>query len=218
MNNSSQYVCISNFGEGAADDPMNNPLTYCVGSMLDIDFNHTLGDLYGQNSKPCQEFMSDYCANEWNGVCEFASQNTRTRFPNQIGTAPCNILTSGEILVRNTASKKYLIAMSANCQKQYRPFDPTVASSPLISYWVPDDTSDGQCVAIYDVNPSTIDTDPVMNRVLQKPEIAMDILLNIYNTCNRNHTLGRLHNTKLARFFNSKSFRGHLNTSQFASW
>ena len=34
---------------------------------------------------------------------------------------------------------------------------------------------------VYEVNPKTIDSDPLMNKILANPRIAMDILKNIYD-------------------------------------
>ena len=77
-------------------------------------------------------------------------------------------MTAGEVLVHNTAARKYLVSM-VGAHKKYEPFDPTVATSPLISYWVPSDNCPmtlGKPVPIYAVDPSKIDQDPVMDRIL----------------------------------------------------
>ena len=122
----------------------------------------------------------------------------------------------GEILVRNTAQEKYLVAMSNNCQRAYEPFDPTVANSPLISTWVPmgngcnnqgNCETSNTCIPIYAVDAKTIDDDPVMNKVLDKPYIAMDLLVNIYNNAKASNTLRDLKGTRIYNFFMSKPFQ-----------
>jgi hypothetical protein len=153
-------------------------------------------NLYGKYSRPCQLFMSEYCATKWDSFCEVASYNTNTNFPNNAGNClgytdvACKGLNAGEVLIKNTAARKYLVKMIGS-KKTYEPFDPNVASSPLISYWIPENgcpTGSGG-VPIYIVNPKTIDSDIVMNKILSKPKIAFDILINIYNSMKRMKTL-----------------------------
>ena len=40
-----------------------------------------------------------------------------------------------------------------------------------------------------------------MNKLLEKPSIAMDILINIFNTMKENNTLYTLQGTKIGKFF-----------------
>ena len=47
----------------------------------------------------------------------------------------------------------------------------------------------------------TIDKDIVMDKLLEKPSIGMDILLNIFNTMKANNTLHTLQGTKIGKFF-----------------
>jgi hypothetical protein len=173
-----------------------------MNSHIDSDFTHgATGDLYGQHSAKCQMFMSDYCARKWDGNCEIASMNLNTQYPNNIGTFGSGDsveelnLTAGDILIQNTASKKYLIDNN-NCFWEYEPFDPTVANSPLVRKSMGHTQVNG-----YEVDPSTIDQDPVMDKILMKPKIAIFILVNIYNTMKRKGSLSQLQGTKLGRFF-----------------
>ena len=90
-----------------------------------------------------------------------------------------------------------------NGEKKYEPFDPTVANSPMISYW----TSNNQnLIPEYEVNPQTIDKDVVMDKILNKPDIAINILINIYNTMKRKNKLSLLKNTKLGTFYQSQPY------------
>jgi hypothetical protein len=148
--------------------------------------------------------LSDYCAQGWDNYCELASKNTDTRYPSvmELGerSATSN-LTAGEILIRNTAMRKYLYKMIGG-RKLFEPFDPTVADSPMISKWIEDEYSENTSMrAMYSVDPSTIDEDIVMDKILMKPDIAKDILINIYKTMKKKGTLHKLHNTKLGKFF-----------------
>jgi acetylornithine/succinyldiaminopimelate/putrescine aminotransferase len=52
----------------------NDPLTYCIGDNASQRFNHgSHAATYGQNSKACQVYMANRCAQNWDGVCEYAA-------------------------------------------------------------------------------------------------------------------------------------------------
>ena len=219
------YAILSDFGQGAGNTPQNDPLTYCAVSGLESGFNHTIGggnSLLGPDSAQCQTYMGQYCAQNWNGVCEYMSKDNSKIFPNMVascnttsgscnGSGIGNLLTKGQILLRNTASEKYIVQMSRNCVKVYEPFDPTSAFSPLVSKWVPSgnscdgsgncDTSGTSCIPVYDVNSKTINEDVVMNKILNQPWVAIDILVNIYNHRLRSGRLVEFENTKIGTFF-----------------
>lgn len=215
----SSYSKIINFGPNISDYS-SNPLSYCMNSTIDNEFTHgSTGDLFGQHSAKCQMFMSDYCSKRWDANCEVSSMNISKSYPNNIGFGlPEDTgLTAGDILVKNTAAKKYLVE-NYNCHWQYEPFDPTVANSPLVRKKVANSSCNGSghCVPVYEVNPETIDNDPVMDKILMKPQIATLILVNIYNTMKRKGTLGDLAKTKLGRFYsvNSDYFENKLYLNQ----
>ena len=121
--------------------------------------------------------------------------------------AGCYGMTEGQILLKNTAMKKYLVAMSGNCQLKYEPFDPLTASSPMVTYWDSECQAKGACVPMYAVDPSKIDNDRVMNLILKDPKIAIGILLNIYNTAVRKGSINTLKGTKLYNFFMTPGFQ-----------
>lgn len=218
-----RYSVISDFGSNTYS-AVNNPLTYAVpGQNFDQKFLHgSSSNIFdGQYSRNSQLYMSQYCADKWDGFCELASNNSNTSFPNQ-AIPPENELyddniqqlTAGDMLIRNTASEKYLKTMN-NCKRNYEPFDPTVATSPLIGYWKNEQYSYGGCVPEYAVNPESIDSDIVMNKILAKPQIAPLILVNIYNTMKREGTLSQLQGTRLGNFYSNVPFfksRGGLQT------
>lgn len=207
------YKRISKFGQGAANNPVNNPLTYCISRTVGNKFTHgSITDTVSSvNGKHCKAFMAQYCANKWDDVCEYESKNKSRLYPNyiqkcgsDIGVA-CEGLTTGEILIQNTATYKYLVKMGGSqCSLVHEPFDPTVASSPLVAFW------SGGCVPIYAVNPKEIDNDPVMNKILNKPIIAWSLLINIYNTAIRKKILHTLKGTRIHKFFMSKPFQNYL--------
>lgn len=200
------YRSISSFGNSLATSS-SNPLTYSINDTLSQRFLHGGNSYkYGQNSEPSQAFLGQYCSEGWDGACEVASKNTNQYFPNNttfgnIDDRPYYFkgLTSGENVIRNTAANKYLIAMG-NCVPKFEPFDPTVAASPMIKKWV-SETGYNNCVPVYAVDPSVIDDDVVMDKILAKPQIALDILINIYNNHKRIGMLDELKDTKVGKYF-----------------
>ncbi len=218
----SAYRSIADFGPKTMKDlEVNNPLSYCIGDTIDIPFSHGSGNayIYGCNSFPCQAYMSSYCAEGWDGFCEYSSRNTNISYPNQLipQYSGQTTLNTGQILIRNTAVKKYLKSMGPGCRMVSEPFDPMVPTSPMISYWVTDscDTANSSCstgcAASYTVRDTRgIDSDPVMNKLLGNPNIAFDVLLGIYKSMKLENRLGELTGTKLGMFFRaleSKGFR-----------
>lgn len=200
------YKSISKFGPNEYSD-VNNPLTYCIGNNMDQRFIHgSMAPVNGNNSTQCQLFMSDYCAVGWDGFCELESKNTSTSFPVQppggvIDNSLC-MGKAGDLLIANTAARKYLIKMH-NATEKYQPFDPTVPNSPMIRYWV---SNSGSEIPEYAVDPKKIDDDVLMDKILEDPNIALHILINIYNTMKRHGTLSELKRTKLGIFYNNHPY------------
>lgn len=194
------YKSVSEFGSNNYSH-VNNPLTYCLDNTIEQRFLHgsSHSDTLGQHSKSCQLFLSEYCSQKWDNFCEAASQNNSKSYPfhSQHSSLDntCSNLTAGESLILNTASRKYLVKM-LNCDKVYKPFDPTVATSPMISYWVPNCYA-STCIPVYEVDPKNIDDDIVMNKILENPKIATNLLTNIFNTMKRKGNLKDLKGTKL---------------------
>ena len=215
----SEYKCISNFGRVDKNGQNVNPLSYCLEQSMNSEFIHgSIGQtIGGANGKHCQAFMSQYCANDWNNVCEHASKNKSTLYPNNLKkcqtgrSVECDSLTAGEILIQNTATRKYLVEMGGNCGLKYEPFDPTVAESPLVAFWYNGcNQGNGECIPVYAVDPSKIDNDPVMNKILSKPIIAWSLLVNIYNTAKRKNKLNELKGTRIYALFMSDPFQTYI--------
>jgi hypothetical protein len=200
------YRSINNVGENYRSDT-DNPLTYSLNNTIAQKFLHGGNStIYGQNSRQSQAFLSEYCSQNWDGACELASKNNDSFYPNSLvyggfNSRPYNFkgLNAGETLIRNTACKKYLVGMG-NCKPKYEPFDPLVADSPMIAHWY-SESGTNDCVPVYDVNHEGLDNDIIMNKILDKPTIALDVLINIYNTRNRVGTLDQLNDTRLGNFF-----------------
>lgn len=230
---SCNYPMIKDFGCSSVN--LANPLSYCLPSTLDSGFNHGLGgnNISGPDNPQCVRAMAAYGAMHWDGACEYLANDSSRAYPNIMqscngasggcnGTGIGNDLTKGEFFIRNVASEKYLRYMSANCERVYEPFDPTVADSPLISYWQPKQgncggasPAVGACVPIYGVDPNTVDSDPVMDKILAKPWIAMDILINIHANMDRFGGIQRYQGTKLHRFLTGDGFQTVLRNGAY---
>lgn len=209
----SQYTLLSGFGKTVINNS-ENPLNYCLLPEAEALFQHGSSGNWkgGRNGVNCQSFMADYCASEWNDVCEVMSQSNEKNVVNMLEVhsmrniqpvKTCDSqLTAGDILLVNTAHKKYLV--KGSCALTYEHFDSHVNRSPLVS------THDSHCIPVFEVDHNNIDQDPVMNKMLSNPLIVWHILVNIYNTMMRKNTLSLLHGSKLYNFFQSKSFQDYI--------
>lgn len=203
------YRQISNFGNQQPPCAgANDPLTYCLQDSMDKSFQHgSIGHLYGPRSKKCQLYMAQRCAENWDGFCEYYYQTngknskepTYRPWPNaaqtQSGLAS-PVLTAGDQLLQNVAERKYC-TYGPKCPKKCEPFDPTVPNSPQLFYYDNCDSCEPDCTPICRVNPASVDSDPVMNRLLANPEVAPSTVINICNTAAREGT--NLSGTKLGK-------------------
>ena len=192
--------------------PVDDPVTYCVmdGKSLDNYFAHGGG---GTQNNPyslkCQAFMSTRCASNWDDKCEFASYNQESRYPNMLTNCESNPygnldqrITAGDILIANTAEKKYG-KLTGDCYVEREPFDPLVLTSPYVEYLATNQCSpvSSSCQTVYDVDPATLDQDPVMNKILDKPHIAGQLLYRLFKQLKARNELSKIQNTRLGRFY-----------------
>jgi hypothetical protein len=186
------YVKINQFGNYK---PMleDQPVWYSVTDKKDFLHNQGLNPY----SKESQAYMAEKCSIEWDGACELASTNKKKNIVNTLhGKHNFHSvdLTAGEILIKNAAKSKYRVNKES-CGVKYVQYDPLVAHSPLVAH-----RSD-VCVPLYKVDPKTIESDPVMNKILEKPEIALDILKHIHDTMKSDGSISQLSGTRLGKFF-----------------
>jgi hypothetical protein len=221
------YRQISDFAPDINNQVTSDPLLYCVLDTMDSQFLHGApGRTFGKYNEHCSEYLSTRCSMNWDGVCEAMSKDRETRFPNTGGplpsygffgnykSGPC--LPYGEQIIRDTAFKKYKVKLS-DCNVYCEPFDPTVANSPLVcyeartscstgptNYEVCEGSSEGGlCQSVYKFTPEQIqnlDSDPVMNKILDKPEIASDLIEQIYLTMKDDGSLNSLKGTRFYRY------------------
>jgi hypothetical protein len=148
--------------------------------------------------------MAERCAKNWDGFCSYYYDHNQTQqYPNTVQNYKSNEiiqrgLVVGETLLTNSAQRRF--CQFPGCVKVEEPFDPNVANSPLIYHY------NSNCVPVCSVDPKTIDSDPLMNRCLANPNVALDTLVNICNTSKRMGV--NLNGTKIGNFCNK------LNTNQ----
>lgn len=227
------YRELQDFAPNIDNDYSRDPVYYCTTEYLDSQFLHgAQGRTFGKYNKHCSEFLAARCAANWDHICEKMSNDQETRFPNTASPlgAPYSgfqdyaslELTYGEQLLRDTAFKKYKVK-SFDCNLKCELFDPTVPNSPLVCYETRTadtygsnpsnihlgDVEGGVCSSTYKITPEqskVLDSDPVMNRLLARPQLAMDLLEEIYRTMKAEGSLILLRNTKLGNFYR---FTGH---------
>ena len=78
------YTSIKNFGPNAVSE-VNNPLTYCLTTDLDSAFMHGgQANVLRRDSRPCQLFLSEYCAQGWDNFCEIYQEQIPYKSLNEI--------------------------------------------------------------------------------------------------------------------------------------
>tara|TARA_B110000211_G_scaffold230145_1_gene289106 strand:- start:635 stop:1252 length:618 start_codon:yes stop_codon:yes gene_type:complete len=194
---SNNYKQILDFG---SNSEINNPLTYCMNINMNHKFLHgSSSNDYGQHSVHCQNFLSDYCSEKWDDFCQIASEETKL--------LDSNGLTAGETLIKDTAEKKYIVDV-LGCKKIQRPFDPNVAASPLITYWVSKEDesllhSENNNIGtpVYDIDINNIDNDIVIKYLVEKPYIAPRVLIGLYKSIKKKNAISKISDTNLGNFY-----------------
>lgn len=182
---------------------LHDPLTMCLVNTMDrkLQFGGEIGNRSGPQSEECQSYLSQRCAKQWDGFCEYVytQYSTDKSFPNNKRTfnplmsaweREQGILspqTVGDHLVHNTAREKF--CTYTDCMIKEEPFSPFVANSAKIKKY------HGKCIPRCTVDPATIDQDPVMNRALRNPVASAQTIMNICNTSRRENV--DLSNTKI---------------------
>lgn len=189
----------------------NDPLTMCLPNDAPIGLNHgSNAAIYGQGSLPCQVYMAQRCANNWDAICDYAigpkANETFGYIADNLGNGMLG-LSAGDLLIRNAAMEKYRVNMAGtNCGLKTESFNPVNPSSPYISYFVGSD-----CKPSYYVDPMTVDKDILMHKLLDKPNVAPDILTNIYTNMYKTGMLSSLNGTRLGTFFGQSPYRNVIN-------
>lgn len=177
-----------------------------LGKMLDGSSSVTQND---RSSKAKQSFMADKCSKDWDSYCEFASNDQTFGYPNMVGlNNNFSSLTSGEILIENSARKKYLKSLG-NLVPVTELFNPNIPSQGIYTYYISKSHIDGNgpfgthTTATYSLDgysKEDIDKDDILNKILKDPIKYNDFLKNVYNTMNKNNTLKNIKGTKIYNY------------------
>lgn len=197
------YRTYNNFGKTTCVSP-NDPMTYLFNTGLGASFimGHQDKDI-GKGTAHYRNYFSDRCANSWDKVCMIATADCEAGVPVNKGdyrAITYDNLTQGELLLRDISGKKYLRGVTAMSTPKVTQYDLLVPSSPFVS-------SFNDCKKAYGVDAAIIDSDPVMNQILTKPEISPYVLINIYKNAMANNSLETLRGTKLYAFFKTDKFK-----------
>lgn len=105
----------------------------------------------------------------------------------------------GDMIVENAARMKYCVYPSGSYYQF--PYNPTDPNSPILTQII------GSNTPVCTVDPSTIENDPLMNKILEAPEKHTNLLANIYkNTSGLEGTrLGAFYNDNIPYFTNYKT-------------
>jgi hypothetical protein len=192
---SKKYATFVEFGKALNDNIKNplsasNPLTYCLVPSLNSQFVHgssSAGMLYSNQNASCMSFMSGRCMKEWDGYCQaYVDLNQDTYWPNMgvIDTAAYtnaknyyNIKpTIGQDLLRNTCYRKFIFVPGQ--KPTVTQFDSNVANSPVIEIY---NNEVANYSWVKDLgNASLIDSDILVQKMLENPMICMDVIGRIY--------------------------------------
>ena len=180
-----------------------NPLQYCFG---DEQISEELyGSINVRDTRQAQAYASEYCSKKWDRICEISSIN-RDPVINMLYPNSVTLLSRGEVLLRNTVITKYMTSIK-NAEKRQERLYQLDSTSPVVTYWSKKHIS-RPIQMEFSVNHTNIDNDPVMNKLLLNPNVALDVLKNIYKNLKKQGNLDKLQNTKLGLFYkaNGKYF------------
>jgi hypothetical protein len=200
------YVPISKFGTKLNRIQTLDPVAASVYSDIDASFDKgELAIRYGPRHRTSQLYMAERCAKNWDGACEFLSRNDDNNSvcnQGRVASAlfrtlnPPGSETIGDILVENTAVRRFCdLSSCAISAEPYNPNDPD--SAWVKSYGCCGTT---QCLPVC-MPPDDSDADIVMNKVLDKPQLHMDLLVNMYKNVNKTGTREKYVNTRVGRVF-----------------
>lgn len=221
-----QYKTFYEFGEAINDQvksPFNssNPLTYCLTPTLGSQFMHGSTSsrlLYDTNNHACESYMSQRCAEKWDGFCEsYQLLNVDSYYPNDApidaraftfaqGFLRNNRPTVGQILVRNSVNIRFLHYPSLFYSEE--PFDPNVANSPTIKRYTNYNTGPSVIKPI-----KNIDRDEHVLLMLKNPKVCFDVLARLYlGFARKEKNTNNFHNSILHRYFleNQTMFENYL--------
>lgn len=210
----SNYANISDFGNNSCSEaltPIQEALSHCLPRHTShLSYHGSAAAHSGPHSDDCKSFLAEYCAYKWDKVCDTLASDKEAHHTNKQINAAGEEMNNAEAHIRKTAGKKYIVGMK-HAEKFHRELNP-VSSRPItVTHYRA--TGNITPVPVYMVDPKSIDQDPVMQRILESPQVYMDILINIYNSMKQAGKLQSLKGTRLGYFYTTNyyfSSRGGL--------
>lgn len=200
------YVPIAKFGASMNPVMSIDPVAASIYKDPDSDFD--IGEMairYGPRTRESMLYMADRCAKNWDGACEFLSRNrdnnvvcnqARISSPLFRRLNPPGSETIGDILVENTAVRRFCDLSS--CAVTSEPYDPTNPRSAWVKQYGCCGTT--TCLPVC-MPPDDPDNDIVLNKVLDKPDLHLDLLVNMYKNVNRTGMRNKFANNRVGRIF-----------------
>lgn len=200
------YVPIAKFGASMNPVMSIDPVAASIYKDPDSDFD--IGEMairYGPRTRESMLYMADRCAKNWDGACEFLSRNrdnnvvcnqARISSPLFRRLNPPGSETIGDILVENTAVRRFCDLSS--CAVTSEPYDPTNPRSVWVKQYGCCGTT--TCLPVC-MPPDDPDNDIVLNKVLDKPDLHLDLLINMYKNVNRTGSRNKFANNRVGRIF-----------------
>ena len=203
MSSNPNYAKYSDFGNNQIS---RDPLSYTMNETYDRKFlESSIGNYLGPRSRNGQEYMSQRCAENWDGMCSyymfdnaFGNPITTRQYiqPNMVGghsfNGQASNLSIGEQLLQNAFMKRFCSFKGPMelTDELVNPLDP---SSPVVHIIKNKQDLIPVCNLI---DPKTIDDDNLMNEALDNGELCKVGLINV---CNNTQHMD-LSGTRLGKF------------------
>lgn len=196
------YARIATFGQL---NPVlrTDPVGYSI--YKDIDSSFDIGPtsrLFGPEQPNSQLYMAEKCAKNWDGACELLSRNNdgtkcnagKVESPLFKTPSPPG-MTIGDFLVENAAVLRFCDMSS--CKMTHESYNPMDPSSPFVTSYSGDGYS--ECLPVCKP-PENPDADVLLNKVLNKPHLHVDLLVNMYRNVSKQER-DKYANTRLGMIF-----------------
>ena len=215
-NRSFPYAKIANFGQ-IQPRLMTDAVGFSVSKDIDTSFDiGPTSRMFGPDMPNAQLYMAEKCAKEWDGSCELMSRNRDSskcnsgKISSSLFRSPSvDGMTVGDFLVENAAVRRFCDLSSCKLTKEsYNPMDP---HSPYVSSY--SDCGYTQCLPVCEP-PSDPDNDILLNKVLDKPDRHIDLLVNMYRNVKdrkkyENNRLGMIFNVFDSYFQQASGYTGY---------
>jgi hypothetical protein len=198
------YARIATFGQ-LNKVLQTDPVGYSIYKDIDSSFDQgPTSRLFGPDQPNAQLYMAEKCSKEWDGACELLSRNTdgtkcnvgKIDSPLFKSPSPAG-MTIGDFLVENTATRRFCDLSS--CKMTHESYNPMDPNSPFVTSYGSCGFTD--CLPVC-TPPDNPDNDIVLNKVLEKPHMHVDLLVNMYDTINRSKQRSKYEKTRLGMVFN----------------